>query len=170
MNSTARKKTQLILFLVKRLQSNHCKTVLTRHEEKLDVLIINKRIHDGVNNNPNSIIANLSNDELNEDEISVLKVRVKHDLLIRPRESEMVVIMEDVYDQILKQNILKDEHIYKHREQTALKEFTYNYLDLNVKQLLNHRKKIKALQTLRGRYMILKPDKRHGIVLIKKAD
>ena len=62
-------KVQLVLFSVKRLQSNRCKTVLARHEEKLDALIANKQIQDGVNNNPNSIITNLSNVELNEDEI-----------------------------------------------------------------------------------------------------
>ena len=143
-NSTTWVKAQLILFSVKRLQSNRCKTVLARHEKKLDALKINKRIHDDVNNNPNSIITNLSNVELNEDNICVLKVGLKHGLLIRQRESEMIVIMEDVYDQILKQNILKDDHIYRHRAQTALKAFTYNYLDLDVKQLFNDRKKIKT--------------------------
>ena len=65
------------------------------------------------------------------------KVGLKHGLLIRPREYEMILIMEDVYDQILEQNILKDDHIYRHRAQTALKTFTYNYLDLDVKQLFN---------------------------------
>ena len=95
----------MILFSVKRLQSNRCKIVLARHEKKLDALVINKRIHDGVNNNPNSIITNLSNAELNEDEICVLKVELKHGLLIRPRESEVILVMEDVYDQILQQNI-----------------------------------------------------------------
>ena len=93
-NSTTWMKAQLILFLVKRLQSNRCKVVLARHEKKLDALIINKRIHDGVNNNPNSIITNLSNVELNEDEICVLKVGLKHGLLVRPHESEMIAIME----------------------------------------------------------------------------
>ena len=68
-NSTTWMKAQLILFSVKRLQSNRWKAVLARHEKKLDALIINKRIHDGVNNNPNSIITNLSNVELNEDKI-----------------------------------------------------------------------------------------------------
>ena len=85
-------------------------------------------------------------------------------------EKEMIVIMEDVYDQILKQNILKDDHIYRHRAQTALKAFIYNYLDLDVKQLFNDRKKAKALQNLRDRGMILKPGKGQGIVLINKTD
>ena len=170
LSSTSWMKAQLILFSVKRLQSNLCKTVLARHEKKLDALIINKRIHDGVDINPNSIITNLSNVELNEDEIYVLKVGLKHCLLIRPRESEMIVIMGDIYDQILKQNTLKDDHIYRHRAQTVLKAFTYNYLDLIVKQLFNDRKKIKALKHLRDRCMILKPDKGQEIVLINKTD
>ena len=84
MNSTTWMKAQLILFLVKWLQSNHCNVVLGRHEKKLDALMINKRIHHGVNKNPNSIISNLLNVELNEDKICVLKVGLKHDLLIRP--------------------------------------------------------------------------------------
>ena len=64
------------------------------------------------------------NVDLNEDEIFVLKVRLKHGLLIRSREGEMIVIMEDVYDQILKQNVLKNDHIYRHGAQNALKNFT----------------------------------------------
>ena len=70
-------------------------------------------IHDDVNNNPNSITTNLANAELNEDEIFFLKVGLRHGLLIRPCESELIVIMKDVYDQILKQNILKDDHVYR---------------------------------------------------------
>ena len=57
-------------------------------------------MHDAINNNPNSIIINLSNVKLNEDEICVLKVGLKHGLLIKPRESEMIVVMENAYDQI----------------------------------------------------------------------
>ena len=90
----------MLLFSVKRLQSNRCKTVLARHEKKLNALIINKPIHDAINNNSNSIIINLSNVKLNEDEICVLKVGLKHGLLIKPRESEMIVVMENAYDQI----------------------------------------------------------------------
>ena len=95
---------------------------------------------------------------------------LKHGLLISPRESEMIVIMEDLCDEILKKNILKDDHIYRHRAQTALKAFTYNYFDLDVKQLFNDRKKIKALQNLRDTCMIRKPEKGQGTVLINKMD
>ena len=107
--------------------------------------------------------------EFHEDEIEILKVGLKHGLLIRPRESEMIVIMEDIYDQILQHNILKDDHIFKHSEQTALKAFTYNYLDLDIKGLFNDKKKIKTLQNLREKCMILKPEKGQGTVLINKT-
>ena len=92
------------------------------------------------------------------------------DYLIRPRESEMIVIMEDIYDQILHHNILKDDHIFKHRAQTALKAFTYNYLDLDIKEFFNEKEKIKTHQNLREKCMILKPDKGQGIVLINERD
>ena len=141
-----------------------------QQEKKLDALITNKRIHDGVNNNSNSIITNLSNVELNRDQNRFPKVELKPDLLIRPHESEMIEIMEDIYDEILKQNILKDDHIYRHRAQTALKAFTYNYFDLDVKQLFNYKKKIKALQNVRDSNMILKTNKRQGIIPINKTD
>ena len=55
----------------------------------------------------------------------------------------MIVIMEDIYNQILQHNILKDDRIFKHRAQTALKVFTYNYLDLDIKGFSMIRRKLK---------------------------
>ena len=72
--------------------------VLAMHKKKSDALIISKWTHHGVSNNPNSIIANLLNVELNEDEISFLKVGLKYVLLMRPHEDEKIVIIEDIYD------------------------------------------------------------------------
>ena len=71
--------------------------VLATHKKKSDALIISKWTHHGVSNNPNSI-ANLLNVELNEDEISFLKVGLKYVLLMRPHEDEKIVIIEDIYD------------------------------------------------------------------------
>ena len=33
---------------------------------------------------------------------SILKLGLKHGILIRPKESEIVVVMEDIYDQIVR--------------------------------------------------------------------
>ena len=46
----------------------------------------------------------------------------------------MIAIFENVWEQIEKHNILKYDHISKVRVKTVLKLFTYNCLDLDIKQ------------------------------------
>ncbi|XP_066924963.1 uncharacterized protein [Clytia hemisphaerica] len=170
MSKTTWMKYKLILFSVNRLQDNICKTTKTRHEKKLDALIINKRVFDGIAPNPNSLITNLTDFELNEKEIEVLRLGLKHGILLRPNESEMIVIAEDIWNQINSKNALQDKHFTKHRVQTALKSFTYNYLDLDTKQFRSDQNLIKVVRELRKKCLILKPDKGQGIVLIKNND
>ena len=95
---------------------------------------------------------------------------MKHGLLVRPKESETTAVVEDVCNQIIQRNALKDKHFAKHRIQTALKSFTYSYLDLDSKQFLNDQNHINTIQQLRNKCMILKPDKGQGVVLIDKID
>ena len=54
--------------------------------------------------------------------------------------------------------------------QTALKSFTYNCLDLEIKQYISDNKMIKVLRNIKEKCLILKPDKGQGIVLIDKTD
>ena len=62
--------------------------------------------------------------------MEILNLGLKHGLLIRPKESEMVAVIEDVYDTLCEKELFKDHPLSKQRAQTALKSFTYNYLDL----------------------------------------
>ncbi|XP_066930298.1 uncharacterized protein [Clytia hemisphaerica] len=121
MNKTTWMKYKLILFSINRLQDNICKKTKSRHQKKLDALIINKRVLDGIAPNPNNIITNLTNFELTETEIEVLRLGLKHGVLLRPKESEMIVIAEDIWYQINRKNALQDKYFSKHRVQTALK-------------------------------------------------
>ena len=107
---------------------------------------------------------------MTNEEILLLKLGLKHGLLIRPTESETITIMEDIYGQIVRQNVMKDDNISKHRIQTALESFTYAYLDLDFKNFGIDQKRIKILRNLRNRCMILKSDKGHVIVIISKKD
>ena len=89
--------------------------------------------------------------------------------LIRPKENEMIAVMEDIYDQTVRQDLLKKDKISKHRVQkTALKSFTYFYLDLNFKNFRVDQRRIKVLRSLKERCMVLKPDKGQGIVVVNK--
>ena len=58
----------------------------------------------------------------------------------------------------------------KQRVQTALRAFTYNYLDLESKDYHLDRKQMNIVQNLTEKFMILEPDKGQGIVLVKKDD
>ena len=161
-----------ILFSINRLQSQKTQLIELRHQKKHDNLIIEKRLCDCTqrNPNPNKTITNLTNITLTQDEISVLKLGLKHGVLLRPKEPEMIAIAENVWKQIEKHNILKDNHISKVRAQTALQSFSYNCLDLDIKQYISINKMIKVLQNIKEKCLILKPDKGQEIVLIDKTD
>ena len=131
--STTWLKYYSILFSINRLQSKKTHLIELRHQKKHDNLIIEKRLCDCTQRNPNKIITNLTNITLTQDEISVLELGLKHGVLPRPKEPEMITIAENVWEQIQKHNILKDNHISKVRAQTALKSFhiTASILTLN---------------------------------------
>ena len=90
--------------------------------------------------------------------------------VLKPKEPEMIAIVENVWEQIENHNILKDDYISKVRAQTALKSFTYNCLDLDIKQCFLDNKMRKVLQNIKQKCLILKPGKGQGIVLIDKTD
>ena len=82
----------------------------------------------------------------------------------------MIAIAENIQEQIEKHNVLKDNHISKVKAQTGLKSFTYNCLDLDIKQYISENKMIMVLRNIKEKCLILKPDKGQRIVLIDKTD
>ena len=108
--STAWLKYYSILFSINRLQSKKTHLIELRHQKKHDNLIIEKRLCDCTQRNPNKIITNLTNITLTQDEISVLELGLKHGVLLRPKEPEMVAIVENIWEQIEKQYIKRQSH------------------------------------------------------------
>ena len=94
-------KRSLIKFLINRLLSNKLVQIQIRHDRKFDNLIMEKRIQEGIHNNPNDLITNLTNVTLLNNEIEILVYGLNHGLAIRPKESEIIVVMEDIYEQII---------------------------------------------------------------------
>ena len=78
--------------------------------------------------------------------------------------------MEDIYEQILRHNAIKDDHLSQERLKTTLKAFTFNYLDIDERRYIHDSKSLKILRELREKFMILKPDKGQGIVLVNHED
>ena len=105
----------LIKFSINRLISNKLVEIQIRHKRKFNNLIMEKLIQEAIHNNPNDLIINLTNVTLLNNEIEILKHGLKHGLVIRPKELEMIVIMEDIYEQILRHNTVIDSYMSQER-------------------------------------------------------
>ena len=81
----------------------------------------------------------------------------------------MIVIAENIWDQI-EQKGLCNHFMKRERVKTALRVFTYSYIDIYDKQYSHAKKKINIIKQLHEKYMILKPNKGNGVVLLNKVD
>ena len=122
---------------------------------------------DGLHNNANDLITNLTGRILSDVEVEILKCELKHGIAKRPSQPEMMVIAENIWDQI-ERNGLCENLKKKERVKTALRAFTYSYVDIFNTQFLHDKNKTKVLKQ-DGKTVILKPDKGNGIVLINKT-
>ena len=82
----------------------------------------------------------------------------------------MIVIMEDIYDQIMRQNVVRDSYFWKEWLKTTLKVFAFNYLDIDNKQYFLDNERLNVLRELRNKFAILPPDKGRRIALINLND
>ena len=159
----------LIKFSINRLISNKLVEIQIRHKKKFNNLIMEKLIQEAIHNNPKDLITNLTKVTLLNNEIEILKHGLKHGLVIRPEELEMIVIMEDIYEQILRHNSIIDSYISQERFKTTLSAFTFDYLDIDDKHYIHDSKSLKVLRESRQKFVILKPDKRQSVVLVDQG-
>ena len=75
-------------------KSTKTSTMDGRHQKKCYNLMIEERQRDGIQQNPNKIIANITNIDLSNDEISMLELGLQHGVLVRPKEQEMIAVVE----------------------------------------------------------------------------
>ena len=83
----------MIIYSINNAQSKINTVTSGRDQKKHNALIVNKRITDGIKKNPNNVITNLTRFELTGDEVEVLNFGLKHGVLSRSEESEMVARM-----------------------------------------------------------------------------
>ena len=93
--STTWKKHHSIIYSLNRLQNPKTSIIEKRHQKKYN-LLTEKRLQDGIQQNLKTIMTNLTNINLSNDEISVLDFGLKHGVLMRPKEPEMTAIVENV--------------------------------------------------------------------------
>ena len=96
--------------------------VKERQNKKLDSLIVEKGIQDGLQNNPKNLFRNLTGKTVSVTEIEILKYGLKHGIATHPSEVEMFVIAENIWDQI-EQKGLCNHFMKLERVKTALRVF-----------------------------------------------
>ena len=79
-------------------------------------------------------------------------------------------VSEDIWEKISKLQKFKDGRHIQDKVKNALRPFTFNYIDLDLKEYHTDRKKIKTLDELTTKFSILKPDKGNGIVVMNRSD
>ena len=159
-------KRTLIKFSINPLISEKLSVVQLTHDKKLANLINEKRIYKGIHKNPIKVITNVTDTKLSNFEIEILKYGLKHAVAIRYKASEMIAIIGDIYDQIMRHNIVKDSYISTERLKITLKAFTFNYLDIDDRRYFHDKKSSNGLRELRNKPAILIPDKGQRITLV----
>ena len=137
---------------------------------QLDKILTDERTHNGIYTNPNVTITNLSSRILTNDEHEVLKYGLKHGIATKPRENDIFALAEDIYDQINRKGLCKENQTSVQRLKNSLRAFTFNILFTDDQNVYKGAKKLKILKNLRKDVAILKPDKGNGVVLINNVD
>ena len=109
--------------------------VKQRHEKKLDRLLVNKALKEGTRKNPNNLITNLTDETLTKEEVDVLLLGLNHGIALRPREEDILPVIEGVFSRIKDLNVIKNNHMATERVKYALRSFAYNIIDIEDKQL-----------------------------------
>ena len=95
---------------------------------------------------------------------------MKHGLSTRPNESNILSYAEDIWEQIEKANIYRNEMYSKAKIKNALRGFAFNLINIDDTRIFRDSNKVKIIQQLRKNVAILKPDKGNGIVLLDVKD
>ena len=91
-------------------------------------------------------------------------------LAIKAKDNEILTIAEDIYDQINKKGLCKENHMSIQRLKNSLRAFTFDILDIDDKNVYSDFKKLTVIKNLPKDVAILKPDKGNGVVLINNVD
>ena len=149
---------------------SYVKNIQQSHNKKFDSLSKKKQKEDGIEENPNNIICNLTSRTLSNDEYQVLRYGLNHGLATHQKETDILANAESIWDQINRNNVCKESNNHVERAKNSLRAMTFSLIDLENKQVFKDKKKLDTIKNLRKELVILKPDKGSGIVLLNAND
>ena len=149
---------------------SYVKNIQQTHNKKFDSLSKKKQQEDGIKENPNNTIWNLTSRTLSNDEYQVLRYGLNHGLATHQKETDILANAESIWDQINRNNVCKESNNHVERAKNSLRAMAFSLIDLENKQIFKDKKKLDIIKNLRKELVILKPDKGNGIVLLNVND
>ena len=134
--------------------------------KKLDSLCKKKQKEDGIKENLNNTIWDLTSRTLSNDEYQVLRYGLNHGLATHQKETDILANAESIWDQINRNNVCKESNNHVERAKNSLRAMAFSLIDLENKQIFKDKKKLDIIKNLRKELVILKPDQGDGIVLL----
>ena len=163
-------KSIYISYSINLVLNKYVEKVQRTHKKKLDNLFEKKQQEDGLETNPNNIIWNFTSRTLSNEKYDVLRYGLNHGLATHQNTSDIIATAESVWDQISRQSLCKETDSHMKRAKNSLGALAFNLIDLDNNQIFKDKKKINIIKNLRKDFILLKPDKGNGIVLIKTTD
>ena len=90
-------------------------------------------------------LLNLSSRVLTNDEYETLQYGLKHGVASKPKDNEIFAMAEDIYDQINRKSLCKENQISIQHLKNSLRAFTFNILDIDDKNVYSDVKKLKVI-------------------------
>ena len=123
------------------------KTQVT-HNKKLDRLFNKKQEEDGLKDNPNNVISDLTSRILSNEECQVLRYGLNHGITTSLKESDIPACPESVCNQMPRNNICKELHYHVERAKNSLQALAFNLIDFDNNQVYKDKKKLEIIKNL----------------------
>ena len=144
--------------------------IAQRHKKKLTNLNKEKMKRDGLTNNPNQCIINLTGTLLNEEQYNALQFGLKYGVATLPKENDLIASAESFWEQLERNNLLSGDFNKIQRAKNCLRGLVFNFLNFQDRRIQTDNKRIKIVKELCENFVILRPDKGGGIVLMNRTD
>ena len=163
-------KRQLIRCAIMDVIGRDTAAVKRCHDKKFDCLVDEKRKRDKLIANPNSCVVNLTGTVLSQEQCDALQYGLKYGLAVRPRETDLLATAESIWEQLERNDVLKDDVNRIHRLKNSLRGMTFNFLNFEDDRIHKDNKRIQIVRNMCKTFVLLKPDKGGGVVVLKKSD
>ena len=142
------RKSKCIVYSINILINAFIKKTQVTHNKKLDSLFNKKQEEDGLKDNPNNVISDLTSRILSNEECEVLRYGLNHGISTSLKESDILASAESVYNQMPRNNICKELHYHVERAKNSLQALAFNLIDFDNNQVYKDKKKLEIIKNL----------------------